>query len=216
METVLDPLIQSPKLPLYIRRLEAALAEEQLKRARFYDTVREGEKTEFINGEVIMHSPVRLSHNDASFGLAQLVAAHVDPHKLGKVGHEKLMISLSRNDYEPDVCFWSKEKASTFTADQMRFPPPDFVAEVLSDSTERTDRGVKLEDYAAHGIAEYWIIDPEAQTVEQYLLKGDAYTLAIKTTDGTLKSQAIPGFVIPARAIFDPIERQRALRALLA
>jgi Uma2 family endonuclease len=218
MESVLEPLIRSPKLPTYIRQLEIALAEEQRKRQHFYETVKEGDKVEFINGEVVMHSPVRLSHNDASFALTMLLKAFVDSRGLGVVGHEKLMISLSRNDYEPDVCFWHKEKAAPFQPDQLRFLAPDFVAEVLSDSTADVDRGIKFEDYAAHGVSEYWIMDPDSQTVEQYLLEGEKYKLTVKsdsTSNATLKSAAIPGFSIPIRAIFNPAERQRALRELL-
>ncbi len=216
METVLEPIIRSPRLPQYIEQLQAALAHEQEKRQQFYDTVREGDKAEFINGEVLMHSPVKLIHNSASGTLYALLQAYVDAHDLGVVAHEKLMISLTRNDYEPDVCFWREEKATGFDPRQMRFPAPDFIAEVISESTEHVDRGVKFEDYAAHGVAEYWLIDPESQTVEQYLLNDETYTLAIKAADGTLKSSAIAGFVIPVRAIFDSAERQRTLRNLLA
>lgn len=219
METVLDPLIRSPKLPKYIQQLEATLAEEQRKRQAFYETVQEGDKVEFINGEVVMHSPVRLKHNDASGALYRLLSDFVEKNDLGVVGHEKLMISLTRNDYEPDVCFFGKEKAAHLHPDQLRFPAPDFIAEILSDSTAGVDRGVKLEDYAAHSVAEYWIIDPDAQTVEQYLLHDETYKLAVKTdsaSNATLKSAAIPGFAIPALALFDSTERQRALRNLLA
>ena len=215
MEPLLEPLIRSPKLPTYIRQLENALAEEQRKRLHFYETVQEGDKVEFINGEVVMHSPVRLVHDTISGGLYRLLATFVETLDLGYVGHEKMMISLHRNDYEPDVCFWSKAKAASFQAQQLRFPAPDFVAEVLSESTEKIDRGVKREDYASNGITEYWIIDAEHESVEQYLLEADSYALAVKTGDGTLKSQAIPGFVIPARALFDSAERQRTLRVLL-
>lgn len=219
MERLLDPLIHSPKLPLYVRQLEIALAEEQSKRQHFYETVKEGDKAEFINGEIVMHSPVRLMHDTASGALYRLISEFVEKNNLGYAGHEKLMVSLTRNDYEPDVYFWSKEKATTFQPDQLRFPAPDFIAEVLSESTADNDRGVKFEDYAAHGVAEYWILDPEAQTVEQYLLDDETYKLAVKTdsaSNATLKSAAIPGFAIPARAVFDPAERQRALRNLLA
>jgi len=76
-------------------------------------------------------------------------------HDLGFVGHEKVMISLSRNDYEPDICYFNKEETRQFTPNQMRFPAPDFVVEVLSDRKAANDRGVKFEDYAAHGIVEY-------------------------------------------------------------
>ena len=89
-----------------------------------------------------MQSPVTLRHNTVSILLHNLLSNFVRSKALGFVGHEKLLICLSRNDYEPDVCFWRKELSDLFKPKQLRFPPPDFVAEVLSDSTEAVDRGV--------------------------------------------------------------------------
>jgi Uma2 family endonuclease len=98
----------------------------------------------------------------------------------------------------------------------MKFPAPDFIAEVLSDSTEANDRGVKFDDYAAHGVREYWLIDPESRVVEQYDLMGDVYGLRLKLNAGLLQSRVIEGFEIPVGAIFDEGENLAALRALLA
>ncbi len=128
----------------------------------------------------------------------------------------EILISLTRNDYEPDICFFNAATAASFQPDQMRFPAPDFVVEVLSPSTAANDRGVKFDDYAAHGVTEYWIIDPDTETVEQYRLAGDVYELAIKAQTGELRSFAVPGFVIPVRAIFDDEMNQATLRQLLA
>jgi Uma2 family endonuclease len=97
----------------------------------------------------------------------------------------------------------------------MKFPAPDLVVEVLSDSTEAIDRGVKFEDYALHGVAEYWLVDPEQESVEQYLLGEETYELAVKVKSGTIQSVVVPGFEIPVRAIFDPAEQFTALQALL-
>ena len=52
---------------------------------------------------------------------------------------------------------------------------PDLVVEVLSPSTAPVDRGPKFETYARFGVPEYWIVDPEARTLEIYRLAGDAY-----------------------------------------
>lgn len=144
-----------------------------------------------------------------------LLDAHVKRNKLGYVGYEKLLVSLTRNDYEPDICYFGSDQADHFTPEQMRFPAPDLVVEVLSESTAAVDRGIKYDDYAAHGVAEYWIIDPEAQSVEQYQLAGDVYTLAVKAQTGELRSSALPGFVIPVRAIFDDEINQSVLRQLV-
>ena len=213
----LKQLLDSPRLPFIARRIDAVLADEKRRRREFYAQIDENDKAEFINGEVIMHSPVRLRHNVSGKHLLVLMDAFVTTRGLGYVGYEKIMVSLTRNDYEPDICYFGPAKAATFTLDQMRFPAPDLVVEVISKSTEHNDRGVKFEDYAAHGVQEYWIVDPDAETLEQYrLAEGDeSYQLVIKAMTGQVRSAAIPGFEIPVRAIFDLEANQAALQALL-
>ena len=56
METVLDSLLHSPKLTIYVRQLEQVLTEEQGRRQQFYDSINEQQKVEFINGEIVMQS----------------------------------------------------------------------------------------------------------------------------------------------------------------
>lgn len=215
VDAVLEPLVRSPRLKIYAERIVHILDEERIRREEFYDTVPEDAKVEFINGEVIFHMAVMLRHNVALGLLLNLINAYVAVHRLGLVGFEKLMISLTRNDYEPDICYFDAAKAATFSPIQTRFPAPDFMVEVLSESTEARDRGVKFDDYAAHGIREYWIVDPEAEVVEQYILDGDTYALRIKAADGSLRSVAIPGLEIPVRAVFDEVENLAALRRIL-
>lgn len=215
-EQLLEQILESPKLPLYAERIQHVLAGEQNKRRRFYETVTEGEKAEFINGEVIHHSPVRLEHNRIGKLLLKLMDTYVVMNGLGYVGYEKIMISLSRNDYEPDLCYFRREIADAFQPRQMHFPAPDFVVEILSESTAANDRGVKLVDYAAHGITEYWIIDPDGEYIEQYILRDDRYELSVKVTDGPIRSVAIVGFEIPVRSVFDEAVNVQALQSILA
>ncbi|MBM3242501.1 Uma2 family endonuclease [Candidatus Poribacteria bacterium] len=215
MQTIVEQLIQSPKLPLYLKQFQEILSKEQQKREEFYQTITEEDKVEFINGEVVFQSPVKLQHDVASGALFKLISTFVAMHNLGHVGHEKIMVSLTRNDYEPDICFFSQPKAEQFMPKQMYFPAPDFIAEILSDSTEEKDRGVKFEDYAAHGVAEYWLVDPSREFVEQYILQRESYELFVKSNSGSLKSAIITGFEIPVRAIFDEKENLKALQQIL-
>jgi len=215
MEAILQRLMQSPKLPVYLERIQAKLQEERAAREQFYEQMTEDTSAEFINGQIVPHSPIRLQHEIVSGLLYRLLSTYVDARQLGHVGHGRLLICLTRNDYEPDLCFFGSQKAAAFTPGQLRFPAPDFVAEVVSESTEAIDRGIKLEDYAAHGVGEYWIVDPDAQVIEQYLLRGDAYELARKAADGTITSTVIDGLRIPVRAAFDKAENHEALARLL-
>ena len=54
---------------------------------------------------------------------------------------------------------------------------PDLVVEVLSPSTMRNDRMHKKEVYQACGVREYWLVDPENRTIEQYLLREEKLEL---------------------------------------
>lgn len=203
MNITVEQTLEMPDVVLFAQRLQSALEAEKQKRRHFYEIVEENKKMEFINGEIIFHSPVKLQHNRATKLFCKLLDTFVAKHQLGFVGIEKIMVLLSRNDYEPDVCFFGNEKAKSFKPRQAQFPAPDFVVEVFSDSTEKNDREIKFQDYAAHGIAEYWIIDPEKQTVEQFVLENGRYQLLVKAKDGEINSIVLPEFKIPIRAVFD-------------
>lgn len=214
--TDLAPLLDSPALPEVVRQLQETLDAEAGARARFFDDLSPDEKGEFINGHVIMSSPARDSHTSTVGRIVKLLDTYAQVHSLGIVRFEKSLVALTRNDYEPDAAFWTTESAREVTGDTLRYPAPDLAVEVLSPKTEKRDRGVKFEDYAAHGVDEYWIVDAKAETVEQYLLDGDAYALSMKSGTGDLASQAVPGFVIPVRAVFDDQANLSALRTVLS
>lgn len=188
---------------MYVEELNQLLASEQAARQRFRETLSDSDKGEFINGQIIMHSPARFRHTQVLKMLLRLLDAYVGSHRLGWVGFEKVLVALSRNDFEPDIVFYGSDKASALKSEQLLFPPPDFVVEVLSETTEVRDRGVKMEDYAAHGVREYWLVDPVHEFVEQYDLQGERYVLRAKQMDGTLRSTVIGGFNVPVRAAFD-------------
>ncbi|MBI4645753.1 MAG: Uma2 family endonuclease [Bacteroidia bacterium] len=211
----LDILYQLPEFPRILAEMQEKWKAEQEKRNRFYNEVSESVKAEFINGEIIIHSPVTLKHNLISQNLLLLLKIYVYKHKLGLVGIEKLLIRLTRNDYEPDICFFGNEKAAAFTPEQKLFPAPDFIIEIASESTEKFDRGVKLKDYELHCIPEYWIIDTVNETIEQYNLTKDKYQKTIISKDQKLISRIINGFEIPAGAVFNESVCREVLKEII-
>ena len=216
MQDLVDIILTKPQARLIIQRVEDRLRAEEEKRQQFYAIIDEDTKAEFINGEIFYHSPVKKEHNDAAGLLHNLLKTYVMIHKLGYVGYDKILVTLTRNDYEPDICFFGREKARHFKKGQMHFPPPDLAVEVLS-SNERHDRETKFQDYQEHGVLEYWIVDPSAETIEQYILKQGAYHLEVKVKhpEGHVKSVAVPGLSVPVAAAFDEAANLEALRALL-
>ncbi len=215
MEPAVQELLNSPKLALHVDTFTRVLEEERQRREHFYNEVTEYEKAEFINGEIIVHSPVKKRHTEAGKLLIRLLDLYVQIMDLGFLGYEKVLITLTRNDYEPDLCFFKKEKAQALTRDQMKYPAPDFIAEILSPSTAERDRGIKFEDYAAHGVGEYWLIDPEAEVVEQYVLEDGQYALRLKSGSGEIESAMIDGFLFPVRALFDDAANLREVQRIV-
>jgi len=215
MDSLLNEIVKRPNLSSIVKELQEMLEEEKKLRREFYNTITEDDKVEFINGEVIMHSPVRRIHGMTMIYLVKLISTFVDEYNLGETDAEKRMIELSRNSYEPDIVFFKKEKTRHFKDDQMLFPAPDLIIEILSPGTEKIDRGIKYEDYALHGVEEYWIVDPKRKTIEQYLLKRGKYILEFMGANGVITSKVLKGFSMNTKAAFNKKENIKALQELM-
>ena len=219
MEAVVERLARLPQLGLIYRELTDFWDKERKARLDFYDSIQDGQKVEFINGKIIMHSPDTVRHIKVRQRLTKLVETFATQNGLGTVLGEKALICLTRNSYMPDMVLFLPEKGDVLAPDQMRLPAPDLAVEVLSPGTSRRDRGVKFADYAAHGIREYWIVDPVAETVEcfklgplkEYLETGKFWS----RQDHLVRSKAMKGFEVSARAFFEDKANLEALRELL-
>jgi len=204
---LLDEILDHPQANRMVSEAKSKLYAEKRARMEFRKWLTPSVKAEFINGEVILHSPVKSGHLRASKNLNRLLDAYVELNDLGEVDVEKALMECERNDYEPDIIFWKKKVADKFDKKTMIHPPGDLVVEILSKSTESKDRGVKFRDYASHKVSEYWIIDPIKETLEQYILENEnskEYTLLSKLGKGnSITCQVIKDFTIPIDAIFD-------------
>lgn len=216
MKNLVEVILEQPNAPIILKEVQLKLEQEKELRQRFYAIIDEDTKAEFVQGQIVYHSPVKKEHNDVAQQLFTFLKVFVMKNKLGYLGYDKLMISLTRNDFEPDICFFHTEKAQHFHKGQMHFPAPDLAVEVLS-SNEKHDREVKFKDYELHGVTEYWILDPNTEIVEQYLLdEHQQYQLQLKAKDGHIESTVVEGFRIPIRAIFEEQLSMQTLMQLMA
>ncbi len=94
---------------------------------------------------------------------------------------------------EPDILFVAREHSDRIG--EQAYGPPDLVVEVLSPGTRRTDRLEKMVEYARAGVREYWIVDPDGQTVEVFVLREGAFELLGKWGGGEeARSEVLAGF----------------------
>ena len=102
---------------------------------------------------------------------------------------------------QPDVAFISKERLGIVT--KTINGPVDLAAEVISLGDRNRDRIEKRDLYEQYGVREYWLIDPEAQTVEVLHLESGRYQLIMRCTPGqTAASRLLPGFEVEVAALF--------------
>ncbi|MEL7163676.1 MAG: Uma2 family endonuclease, partial [Bacteroidota bacterium] len=148
---LIEDILDHPNPQRVLEKVRDTLRKEGVARKKFRAWLKPDVKAEFINGEVVAHSPARRRHNQTVRFINYLIDTFITDRDLGEVAIEKAMVELERNDFEPDVCFWKKETAADFTDDQLYYPAPDLVVEVLSKSTEGRDRGVKFRSYEEAG-----------------------------------------------------------------
>ncbi|HFA51509.1 MAG TPA: Uma2 family endonuclease [Bacteroidetes bacterium] len=215
---ILTPILETPRMPELINELQVHWEDEQRLREEYYEKIQPGDKWEFINGKIIMHSPAKDKHTEARKNLSYILQTQVAISGEGTIKDETALVTFARNDYLPDIVFFSKEKAALFTPDTWKYPAPDFVVEILSKSTEATDKGIKKEDYAANGTKEYWLVDPDAQSVEQYILDNKKQVFKLfskKTFNDNIDCQVLNGLSFPVAAIFDEKKKLEVVRGLL-
>ena len=157
---------------------------------------------ELSEGELVMPPHPTHTHQLIVLELATAMRAFVQQKDLGVVQIAPLPVRLWPGKIrEPDILFVAREHADRIG--EQVYGPPDLVVEVLSPATQRTDRQEKATEYAQAGVREYWIVDPEAKTVEVFGLREACYRLQGKWSEGeTAQSELLEGFQIGVREIF--------------
>ncbi len=123
----------------------------------------------------------------------------------GKVFAAPLDVVLDdSNVTEPDLLFIRSEHLH-IVKDANIQGSPDLVVEVLSPSTRERDLGVKAHLYARFGVPEYWVVDPEVETLAIYHLTSEGYEISGPFRRGeTIHSDLFPGATLSVADVFLP------------
>ncbi|MGE3310145.1 MAG: Uma2 family endonuclease [Limisphaerales bacterium] len=162
------------------------------------------ECAELWDGELIMSPSPSFFHQEIVVRFHDELRKWVTEHRLGKTGLAPLdMILSSRRVVQPDVFFVSHQRMAILT-DRLH-GAPDLVVEVLSPDSRRRDRIDKRDLYEQHGVTEYWLVDPEARSVEVLFLRQGEYHLAGRWHPGDRAASALlPGFGFAVEYLFGP------------
>lgn len=157
---------------------------------------------ELWDGEVIMTPTPDFAHQKLVLNLARAMQDYVAARDLGEVIISPFDMVLSpRRSFQPDVIFLSKAKLHLIK--KVLHGPADLVVEVISEWGRRRDRIDKRDLYAQHGIPEYWIVDPEARSVDVLTLDKGEYRLAGRAgVSETARSVLLDGFALDVGRLF--------------
>jgi Uma2 family endonuclease len=140
----------------------------------------DGLRYEIINGVLYMTTAPKNFHQWIIRRLDRLVGIPAEDQGLGYVFTAPIGLLMPGCDpVQPDLLFVRAENAGIIREGRIR-GVPDLLVEVLSPGTRSYDERVKLPAYAAAGVPEYAIVDPETRTISRYLLQAPGrYAAAI-------------------------------------
>lgn len=163
----------------------------------------ETESYELLEGELVMVPAPSWFHQIILKRLFRALDAFVSTHDLGEVQFAPLDVELAEHVVaQPDLIFLSQDRLDLVQEGRVR-GAPDLVVEILSPSTEGRDRTTKRTLYARHGVAEYWLVDPEAQTIEVLSLGDEGFTQTrLFEREDTLTSPRWEGLAMPLADVF--------------
>jgi Uma2 family endonuclease len=168
-----------------------------------YMTTPDDKRCQLLDGELIVAPSPTSRHQTIAGQFFVALNQFVAENGLGRTWIAPLDVVLSDHDVaQPDILFVSNDRSGIITAPNIQ-GAPDLVVEILSPATAQYDRGYKRTLYGRHGVREYWLVDPDAETVE--VLTEGAEELALGATyrrGDTLTSPLLDGLAIPLEQIF--------------
>lgn len=167
----------------------------------------DGKRHEIIDGEHYVTPSPNTKHQSVSVNLVAILKAYLKGHPGGAVFAAPFDVVFSDLDVvEPDLLYISRARANLLTAQHVR-GAPDLVVEILSPGTRSTDEVVKRKLYERSGVEEYWIVDPDLESMKIYRRVEGAFARAAELSAerrDVLTTPLLPDFSASLAEIFAP------------
>ena len=167
----------------------------------------DGKRHEIIDGVHYVTASPNLRHQEVVGRLYAEIYLHLKSHpEAGRVFIAPLDVVLSRYDVvEPDVLFVATDQADVLIEKNLQ-GPPSLAVEVLSPSTRKRDARLKRDLFERTGVREYWLVDPELDTVQVFRPDdGGKYRRIAELTaedDHELTTPLLPAWALRMRDLF--------------
>lgn len=158
---------------------------------------------QLIEGELFMSPSPHWRDQKISRNIERILERHLEKHDLGELFHAPMDVILNEtNVYQPDVLFF-RYSGNARLGERCVEGAPDFVVEILSESTAHLDRDRKRKIYAQRGVKELWFVAPEEKQVIVFHLPKSAKTpVGAYGIADVFKTQTFPGLTINCSEIF--------------
>ena len=160
---------------------------------------------EIIDGDLCMTPAPVTRHQKISKNLLFEIERFLRTNPLGEIFAAPVDMVFSREPPQvvvPDLVFVAAEHLSLITEKNLQ-GIPDLLVEILSPTTATSDRQVKHALYERVGVPEYWVVDPERNSVQVFRLSGGRYAEALEFGLGDrLETPLLPGLSIPLSEVF--------------
>ncbi len=159
----------------------------------------EDDLRELINGELVEVEVPTFKHESVVAELVTELGLWARTHG-GKAIASGYKVRISRRSgVMPDVQFYRKGNEPPADQDQgLTRGRADLVVEIVSPSSRRYDRVTKLAWYAKLSVPEYWIVDPDARTLERLVLDDDTYVIGESLEgEATFRPPTFEGLELP-------------------
>jgi Uma2 family endonuclease len=183
-------------IELKVRKGGRIAPTKRLTYEQFLEWADEDTYAEWVDGEVELMSPASAPHQDITGFLYRIVAQFLEDQGGGKVLMAPFQMKLAnvRRGREPDVLFIATENLVRLQRNYLD-GPADLVIEIISPESVLRDRGAKYAEYEAGGVREYWVLDPEAQRADFFVLGDDGrYERAHPDAENVYYSAVLPEF----------------------
>jgi len=166
----------------------------------------DGKRHEVIDGDHYVTPAPNTKHQKVSFNLTVAMGSFVKQRGLGLVLAAPSDVILSdENVVQPDLLFVSTARATIVTEDNIH-GAPDLVVEIISETTRKKDEVTKRKLYERYGVQEYWVVDPELETVKIFRRAQQGYSRAVelsKEANDILTTELLAGLNLALTEIFD-------------
>lgn len=155
----------------------------------------DGKRREVIAGELhVAAAPARV-HQEFSAWLYRLLYQAAEATGWGRVYYSPVDVRFSEiSQVQPDLLVLRTDHLDRYHGHTV-FGPPDIIVEILSPSNRSYDENEKARLYAAAGVPEYWIADPDGLDLRLFTLRDGVY-IPVEPDGGMLRSTIVPGLTV--------------------